>query len=127
MLRLSAPGALTGVKELLRREHPSSVSDDLAEMNVLSADYFASEEGRQDIRVFAEKGPSSWVAQVERSGMTAHAPVQHNPRSGERRPDVAGWAPHVVTRPPLRVAIVCAPLTRYALRHLLSRDKRPHS
>jgi hypothetical protein len=50
----------------------------------------------------------------------------HPPQSGSR-PDVAGWAPHVVTRPPLRVAIVCAPLTRYALRHLIYRDKRPHS
>ncbi|MFR9804752.1 enoyl-CoA hydratase-related protein [Pseudonocardia sp. RS010] len=61
MLRLGAPGALEGVKDLLRRERPSSLSDDFAEMNALSADYFAGEEGQEGIRAFGEKRKPSWV------------------------------------------------------------------
>lgn len=61
MLRLGAPGALAGVKELLRRERPSSLSDDFAQMNALSADYFAGEEGQEGIRAFGEKRRPSWV------------------------------------------------------------------
>ncbi|GAA4676452.1 enoyl-CoA hydratase family protein [Pseudonocardia yuanmonensis] len=61
MLRLGAPGALAGVKDLLHRERPSSLSDDFAEMNALSADYFAGEEGQEGIRAFGEKRKPSWV------------------------------------------------------------------
>jgi methylglutaconyl-CoA hydratase len=61
MLRLGAPGALAGVKDLLHRERPTSISDDLAEMNALSADYFAGEEGQEGIRAFGEKRRPSWV------------------------------------------------------------------
>lgn len=61
MLRLGAPGALAGVKALLRRQRPSSMSADFAEMNALSADYFAGEEGQEGIRAFAEKRPPAWA------------------------------------------------------------------
>ncbi|GAA2898317.1 enoyl-CoA hydratase family protein [Pseudonocardia halophobica] len=61
MLRRGAPGALAGVKDLLRRERPSSMSDDFAQMNALSADFFASTEGQEGIRAFAEKRCPTWV------------------------------------------------------------------
>ncbi|MBC3193224.1 enoyl-CoA hydratase family protein [Pseudonocardia sp. C8] len=63
MLRLGAPGALAGAKQMLRRERPATMADDFAAMNALSASYFASEEGQEGIRAFAEKRTPSWVPQ----------------------------------------------------------------
>ncbi|KAA1031034.1 enoyl-CoA hydratase [Pseudonocardia sp. EV170527-09] len=63
MLRLGAPGALAGTKAMLRRERPTTMSDDFAAMNTLSASYFASEEGQEGIRAFGEKRTPSWVPQ----------------------------------------------------------------
>lgn len=61
MLRLGAPGALAGAKQMLRRERPATMAEDFAAMNALSASYFASEEGQEGIRAFGEKRPPSWV------------------------------------------------------------------
>jgi methylglutaconyl-CoA hydratase len=61
MLALGAPGALAGAKEILLREHPASMTDDFAEMNSLSAAYFAGAEGQEGIRAFGEKRKPSWV------------------------------------------------------------------
>ncbi|MDQ4116955.1 MAG: enoyl-CoA hydratase-related protein [Actinomycetota bacterium] len=61
MLRLGAPGALAGAKQMLRRARPSTMAEDFAEMNTLSATYFAGEEGQEGIRAFAEKRTPSWV------------------------------------------------------------------
>ncbi|MHA6795790.1 enoyl-CoA hydratase-related protein [Pseudonocardia bannensis] len=61
-LRLGAPGALAGTKEMLRRERPATMAEDFARMQELSAGYFAGEEGQEGMRAFAEKRPPSWVA-----------------------------------------------------------------
>ncbi|SHN46722.1 enoyl-CoA hydratase-related protein [Cryptosporangium aurantiacum] len=62
MLRLAAPGALAGTKSLLRRSRPSSLADDFAAMNAMSAAFFAGEEGQEGIRAFREKRPPAWIA-----------------------------------------------------------------
>lgn len=64
MLRRGAPGALAGAKKMLRRARPSSMAEDFAEMNTLSARYFAGEEGQEGIRAFAEKRTPAWVPQA---------------------------------------------------------------
>ncbi|MCF7547776.1 enoyl-CoA hydratase family protein [Pseudonocardia sp. WMMC193] len=61
MLRLGAPSALAGAKQLLTRERPGSMSEDFAQMNALSARYFAGAEGQEGIRSFAEKRKPSWA------------------------------------------------------------------
>ena len=61
MLRLGAPGALAGAKQMLRRTRPDSMSEDFAAMNALSARFFASAEGQEGIRAFGEKRRPSWV------------------------------------------------------------------
>ncbi|RZT87642.1 methylglutaconyl-CoA hydratase [Pseudonocardia sediminis] len=63
MLALGAPNALAGAKEMLRRTRPESMERDFAEMNTLSAGFFASEEGQEGIRAFGEKRKPSWVPQ----------------------------------------------------------------
>jgi methylglutaconyl-CoA hydratase len=60
-LLLGAPDALTGVKDLLRRPRASAISDDMDEMNRLSARYFAGNEGQEGMRAFAEKRTPAWV------------------------------------------------------------------
>ncbi|MBO0848374.1 MAG: enoyl-CoA hydratase/isomerase family protein [Pseudonocardia sp.] len=62
MLRLGAPGALAGTKDLLRGPSARTMADDLATMTRLSAERFASEEGQEGIRAFLEKRPPSWSA-----------------------------------------------------------------
>ncbi|GAA4560773.1 enoyl-CoA hydratase-related protein [Pseudonocardia xishanensis] len=64
MLRLGAPAALAGTKDLLLRARPASMSEDFAEMNALSARYFAGEDGQEGIRAFAEKRPPRWVTDL---------------------------------------------------------------
>lgn len=61
MLRLGAPRALAGAKELLRRTPVGELNEDFAQMNTLSAGYFAGEEGQEGIRAFGEKRKPSWV------------------------------------------------------------------
>ncbi|MGH4015056.1 MAG: enoyl-CoA hydratase-related protein [Pseudonocardiaceae bacterium] len=61
MLAQGAPEALTLTKELLRRSPAPTMAEDFAELLHLSAARFASEEGREGIRAFAEKRHPSWV------------------------------------------------------------------
>jgi len=57
MLALGAPGALAAAKDLLA--HPSQ---DYAALSALSAERFASSEGREGVAAFAEKRRPSWAA-----------------------------------------------------------------
>lgn len=59
-LRLAAPGALRGTKELLRRR-AGTIHTELAELTALSVSFFASAEGREGVRAFAEKRDPAWV------------------------------------------------------------------
>jgi methylglutaconyl-CoA hydratase len=61
MLALGGPRALAATKEVLRRDRPADVTADFAELVALSAGFFASDEGQEGIRAFAEKRPASWV------------------------------------------------------------------
>ncbi|MFC4942202.1 enoyl-CoA hydratase-related protein [Pseudonocardia sp. GCM10023141] len=61
MLRLGAPRALAAAKEMLGRERPTSLSEQFAEMQELSAPFFAGEEGQEGIRAFAEKRKPYWA------------------------------------------------------------------
>ena len=63
MLALGAPGALAATKRMLSAQRPASLEDAYAEMLALSAAHFASEEGQEGIRAFAEKRPARWVPQ----------------------------------------------------------------
>jgi methylglutaconyl-CoA hydratase len=54
-----APGALAGVKRLLRRS--GDIRADLAELTDLSVGYFGSPEGREGVLAFREKRAPSWV------------------------------------------------------------------
>jgi methylglutaconyl-CoA hydratase len=56
MLALGAPGALATTKDLLA--HPSK---DYAALSALSAERFASPEGREGVTAFAEKRRPSWA------------------------------------------------------------------
>ena len=56
MLALGAPGALAATKDLLA--HPST---DYAALSALSAERFASSEGREGVAAFAEKRRPSWA------------------------------------------------------------------
>jgi len=56
MLALGAPGALAATKDLLA--HPSP---DYAALSALSAERFASQEGREGVAAFAEKRRPSWA------------------------------------------------------------------
>ncbi|MDQ3762207.1 MAG: enoyl-CoA hydratase-related protein [Actinomycetota bacterium] len=58
MLVKGGPEALALTKQLL---HAPTTAQDFAAMLELSAARFASEEGREGIRAFAEKRPPSWV------------------------------------------------------------------
>ncbi|MFC5287511.1 enoyl-CoA hydratase-related protein [Actinokineospora guangxiensis] len=61
MLALGGPNALSATKAMLRRQRPSDMSSDFADMLALSARHFASEEGQEGISSFAEKRPARWV------------------------------------------------------------------
>jgi methylglutaconyl-CoA hydratase len=61
LLRLGAPGALAGTKDLLRGPTARTMAADLEAMGRLSAERFASEEGQEGIRAFVEKRPPSWA------------------------------------------------------------------
>ncbi len=62
MLARGGPQALALTKELLRRQPEPTMGEQFAAMLRLSAERFASEEGQEGIRAFAEKRPPSWVA-----------------------------------------------------------------
>jgi methylglutaconyl-CoA hydratase len=60
MLLRGAPGALAATRLLLNGRVPS-IRAELDEMLTLSAEHFASEEGREGLRAFAEKRLPNWV------------------------------------------------------------------
>lgn len=61
LLAQGAPNALAATKAMLRRPRAASMADDFAEMLRLSARHFASAEGQEGIRAFAEKRKPAWV------------------------------------------------------------------
>ena len=61
MLMMGAPEALALTKQMLRRTPAPTMAEDFAAMRELSAARFASEEGQEGIRAFAEKRLPSWV------------------------------------------------------------------
>ncbi|MFR9729385.1 enoyl-CoA hydratase-related protein [Saccharopolyspora sp. MS10] len=63
MLVRGAPNALAATKALLRRPRSADIAADFEEVLELSAQHFASEEGQEGIRAFAEKRPASWIPQ----------------------------------------------------------------
>ncbi|HEY8371763.1 MAG TPA: enoyl-CoA hydratase family protein [Pseudonocardiaceae bacterium] len=63
MLALGGPQALAATKAMLRRPRAATMAEDFADMLELSAKHFASEEGQEGIRAFAEKRPPRWVPQ----------------------------------------------------------------
>jgi methylglutaconyl-CoA hydratase len=64
MLRLGAPGALAGTKEMLRGDRPGPMRDQFTAMQELSAGYFASDEGQEGMRAFAEKRKPAWAEDI---------------------------------------------------------------
>ncbi|WP_327046581.1 enoyl-CoA hydratase-related protein [Microbispora sp. NBC_01189] len=61
MLLRGGPEALAITKRLVREVPLMPVEAGLREMAALSAERFASEEGQEGIRAFAEKRPAAWV------------------------------------------------------------------
>lgn len=61
LLMQGAPGALAATKALLRRPSSGSMAADFAAMAALSAERFASPEGREGVAAYAEKRRPSWV------------------------------------------------------------------
>lgn len=61
MLALGAPGALAATKQVLLEDPAPSMSEAFDAALALSARHFASEEGQEGIRAFAEKRPAAWV------------------------------------------------------------------
>lgn len=60
-LAQGGPIALRSTKELLRRPAWTDAAAALAEMQKLSAGFFASEEGQEGISAFAQKRPAAWA------------------------------------------------------------------
>ncbi len=59
---LAAPGALAATKRLTRSEAAiAELHSQLSELEKLSAEHFASEEGREGLAAFAEKRSPRWV------------------------------------------------------------------
>ncbi|HKN97774.1 MAG TPA: enoyl-CoA hydratase-related protein [Pseudonocardiaceae bacterium] len=61
MLALGGPNALAATKRMLRTPKPADVSAAFAEMQALSAPFFASKEGQEGILAFTQKRPPAWV------------------------------------------------------------------
>ncbi|MCX2930614.1 enoyl-CoA hydratase-related protein [Mycobacterium sp. CVI_P3] len=58
----AAPGALAATKRLTRSESAiAGLEADLGELEMLSAQYFSAEEGREGIAAFMEKRPPAWL------------------------------------------------------------------
>jgi methylglutaconyl-CoA hydratase len=61
---LAAPGALAATKQLTRRASTiAQLEAELADLERLSARFFASDEGREGLAAFAEKRSPRWVHQ----------------------------------------------------------------
>lgn len=61
MLALGGPNALAATKRMLREPKPESLSEAFAQMQALSAPFFASDEGQEGITAFIQKRPPAWV------------------------------------------------------------------
>ena len=61
MLAKGGPEALALTKQMLRRAPAPTMAEDFAAMLEISAARFASDEGQEGIRAFAEKRPPSWM------------------------------------------------------------------
>ncbi|HET9655952.1 MAG TPA: enoyl-CoA hydratase-related protein [Kineosporiaceae bacterium] len=61
MLRLGAPGALAGTKQLLSTPPATDLAAELAVQAERSARYFAAAEAAEGMRAFAEKRPPAWT------------------------------------------------------------------
>jgi methylglutaconyl-CoA hydratase len=61
MLAKGGPEALALTKQMLRRSPALTMAEDFTEMLKLSAERFASDEGQEGMRAFAEKRPPSWA------------------------------------------------------------------
>ena len=62
LLLRGGPGALAGIKALLRSfggRRP--IADDLTELSAVSVHHFTSEEGQEGITAFAERREPRWV------------------------------------------------------------------
>jgi methylglutaconyl-CoA hydratase len=57
-----APGALAGVKSLLRRRPAASLREELAALTELSLEFFQSEEGREGVAAYWAKRDPVWVS-----------------------------------------------------------------
>lgn len=66
MLLLGGPQALALTKDVVRRVPALPLHEAMAEMAALSRERFASDEGREGMRAFAEKRPPSWAAAEQR-------------------------------------------------------------
>jgi methylglutaconyl-CoA hydratase len=66
LLALGGPKALAATKKMLTGRRPAETHDAFAQMLELSAAFFASEEGQEGIRAFAEKRPPFWVPKALR-------------------------------------------------------------
>jgi methylglutaconyl-CoA hydratase len=62
-LTLGGPNALAAAKTLLSSPRYATPADGFEAMNELSTGFFASEEGQEGIRAFAEKRKPNWVPQ----------------------------------------------------------------
>ena len=61
-LQLGGPTALAGIKGMLRQDRNRPVAELFADMQALSAGFFAASEAQEGMRAFAEKRPPAWVA-----------------------------------------------------------------
>lgn len=61
MLVLGGPKALAATKEMLQTTRAATMAEDFTAMLALSAHHFASAEGQEGMRAFAEKRKPAWV------------------------------------------------------------------
>lgn len=61
MLSRGGPHALAATKEMLRHRNAPSMHEDFGAMLALSETHFASQEGQEGIRAFAEKRKPAWT------------------------------------------------------------------
>jgi methylglutaconyl-CoA hydratase len=64
-IRATAPGAVARTKALLGELEALDLADAFAHTAVVSAELFASEEGREGIASFREKRPPAWVTALD--------------------------------------------------------------
>jgi methylglutaconyl-CoA hydratase len=61
-LQLGGPTALAAIKEMLRQDRNRPVAEQFADMQALSARFFAAPEAQEGMRAFLEKRTPAWVA-----------------------------------------------------------------